>query len=248
MIRHPLRPMLLREAIRKDGRVLWYTKDDSFLRYARTIAMDWMSRELNSKHKIKGGPWNKGIGILGELICEAILNQVEVPHIRSDPLLGKAHPANADKNYDFKIGDSTIDIKTLPPLSRRELRLNQREVNYYGVCDYYILLGCSGSLTGEEVEKAHMLDEELTKKAPPEQYGRNFADLAEIMNKISKVDFIGWTTQKNLVKEENLQPSKYGYGDYYAMKESDLSKDFYKLDKELEVILFSSNKLPEGIS
>jgi len=202
-----------------------------------------MIREYQRKGKIKGGPWNKGSGIIGELIFDFILNQCEIPHIRTEPLLSKNHPVNEGKKYDSKIGKTTIDIKTLPPrLSGQpsNLNVNYDELGEEGkdACDIYILIELAGNLTNEEIKEALELDKTLRNKIPIEEFKEKRARLEALFDKIKKARFLGWTTKDKLIKRENVKQGHYG--SYYSLRQEMLNADFELLDDLLGINMFKA--------
>lgn len=233
--------LMLRTCTMRNGRIGWKLEEPEILWLTKRLAVVWMIREYNRKGKIKGGPWKKGSGIIGEMLFEAMLNQSEVAHIRSMPLLERDHPVNVRKNYDFKIGDRTIDIKTTPPKRSWEeslLNVNCGEVEKYGPCDFYILIELNGDLTDKEIGEALLLDEELTKgpKLSREEFNRKRIKLEKIIDKISSAIFTGWATKEDLINPENIKPGPYGA--YYSLTASKISIDFNNLDIRLNVNLF----------
>jgi hypothetical protein len=204
--------------------------DEPFLLLAEHEALEWMQREYSDKKKVKGGLVNKASGILTELIFNAMLDELNVPHVTNETLLSKRHPVNIGKIFDFKLADGrTIDVKALPPYQYREnMNVNQWEVDNIGVCDFYVLFKCSGEYTEDDYVDIRDLDkrsarlmEELLSEPNCEEIINEFNSVKERLHhyigRISKVDFIAYVAGSELVKPGNLKPGKYGFGYYYGL-------------------------------
>ena len=173
---------------------------------AEANGLMWMQRELVHKKAIHGGLLNKSSGILTELTFRAMLDELKIPHTATESILDKKHSVNAGKIFDFRLSDgSTIDLKALPPCnSKKELKLNQKEAQYIGVCDYYVLYACSGTYTHEEIQDMRSLDEQSArlgekiwrgipnaeKAIAQSEFSKVRTKLHEYITKIKKIEFI----------------------------------------------------------
>lgn len=178
----------------------WKVEEPELLVYAVNIADLWLDRELKEKGYITADHLNKACGILSEEIMHSMLCELSVPHVRTVPLLSKEHPVNAGKPYDIKIEDSTIDIKAiapLPPPSGHHCNLNAKkgEIDKYGKCDFYICSKCYPELPAEERPKPE--NRKVSKKWA-----------LEILRKVERVQFLGYATASELIKEKNLVRTK----------------------------------------
>jgi len=228
------------EKYRKMGWMI--ESDEHILDYAIALAHIWMEREYKHKGKIKGGPWRKGCGIIGEIIFDFKLNQENVPHVRTIPQLDKEHPVNAGKGYDFKIGEHTIDVKSVPPrLSYAKLptlNVNVKEIKEKGLCHFYILILLGGNnLTNDEIKKAMKIDNELSEEAMVnERFNEKMARLRDILYKIDSAVYIGWATGKDVI--EKGKKMKGDYGEYYQLELHKCSMNMEELNRKLGVKLF----------
>lgn len=216
---------------RVKGTLSWIIDpDEPFFWLAEGEALSWMQGEFSDKQKVKGGLMNKACGILAELIFRAMLDELNIPHIATEPLLSKKHPVNIGKMFDIKFADSRmVDAKALPPYQYREnLNVNQWEVQESGVCDFYVLFKCLGGYTSAECvdmraldERSARLMEKLLSEPNSEEHINEFnrvkIELHHYIERIAKIDFIAYVAGFTLVKQENLKPGKYGYGDYYGL-------------------------------
>ena len=188
--------------IESNDKLAWKLEEPELISYAIEVAKLWLDRELKDKGRVTADLLNKACGILAEEIFAAALNQLNVPHIRTLPLLAKKHSVNYDKPFDVKIGSSTIDVKSIAPLPppsghHSNLNVNKSELEHYGKCDLYIASKCYPELPAEQ---------------RPKQISKEWAKA--ILNKIDRIDFIGYAEADELIKEANLQRS-YGF---YTLK------------------------------
>jgi hypothetical protein len=194
-------------------------KDEPLLWLARNLALLWMNRELQHKGKVKGGPLNKGCGILVEEIFSAMLIEMDVPHIRTLPILDKSHNVNKGKAFDFKVGNLTIDIKAIPPCATHgNINVNACEVDKGEWCNLYIAYKCEGNFTERELGEMRTLDDDLTHlytsgKRAEAEFKEKIVKLRSYMEKINKVNLVGWCNKGDFA----YQP-KGKYGPYYYAK------------------------------
>ncbi|MGD6933312.1 MAG: hypothetical protein ACQCN5_03810 [Candidatus Bathyarchaeia archaeon] len=180
------------------GKFDWSTDEPELIVYAVNIAKLWLQREREQKGRITADHLDKACGILSEEIFAAELNELNVPHLRTVPLLNKEHPTNLGKPYDFKIGRYTVDLKSISPLPppsghHWNLNVNKAELgeNQEKICDYYIATKCLPELPAEKRPLKN--DEDLSMK---------FAYAT--LKKVEKVQFLGWATGDELCSDNNL--------------------------------------------
>lgn len=217
---------------RVKGTLDWKIENDEpFIWLAEHIALEWMIREYNYKKKVKGGLIFKGCGILAEVTFRSMLDELNVHHICTEPLLDKKHPVNIGKIFDFELSDGTsIDVKALPPTKNGEnLNLNQWEAQNIGICDFYILFKCSGEFSDAEKKDMIKLDEQSAQLAErllqqhkiinkESQFSIVEEKLLAYFKRIAIVKFIAYISGEDLVRKENLRPEKVeGWGDYYGL-------------------------------
>jgi hypothetical protein len=236
------------------GTLNWVmNNDEPFLTYAGKQALDWMHREFDSKKRVKGGLINKACGILAENLFRSILDELNVPHVATEPMLSKGHPVNVHRIYDFMLADgTTIDIKSLPPQQYSEkINLNQQEAEEIGVCDWYGLYACTGDFKQEEIEiMLNLCDKQSAELAEILWSGKAdvaseldavITDAQEYIDRIKSVSCVGWVKGKYLVKPENLITRKAIYGPYFSLTihrlQGKLSEPFISPEEFTEKIL-----------
>jgi len=207
---------------RVKGEFNWVIEEPELLKYSVDIAELWLERELKDKGHVTGDLLNKACGIMAEEIFSAELNELNVPHIRTIPLLAKNHPVNHGKPFDVKIVSSTIDIKSISPYPPRSghhsnLNVNKAEIENVGKCDFYIATKCYPELLAEA------------------QPIKNKEWVITILNKIERIEFLGYATTEELIKENNLR--LYQPSPFYSLKPPfHLMAEFaYKLKIPLEL-------------
>jgi hypothetical protein len=237
--------------------------DEPFLELAEHSAIDWMQREFNYKGQVKGGLLNKASGIIAELILRSMLDELNIPHVATEPLLDKKHPVNVGKMFDIKLTNgSTIDVKALPADQHYEnLNLNQLEAQRIGVCDFYILFKCSDDYSNDEAEDMRKLDRESARFAErlwkePKSSDAYEKDLKEFIivkeklhsyiARIKNIAFISWVRGDDLVQPKNLKRGEFG--DYYQLSVlygtyGRLLPPFYSMDEFADAILHIKDRL-----
>jgi hypothetical protein len=141
---------------------------------------------------------NKACGILSEEILSAELNEFEIPHARTVPLLSKDHPVNARKPYDIMLDSVSIDVKANAPIPwkagfecSQSLNLNLKELEHNGACDLYILTKDYPEMPFEQ--GPDIADEVL---------GLAFAQ--KVLRKIESVEFLGWAYGVDYIRAEHF--------------------------------------------
>ncbi len=186
---------------RSPGKFDWDTEEPELIWYAVNIATLWLDRELRQKGYITADHLNKACGILSEEIFAAELNELNVPHLRTMPLLDKEHPTNKGKPYDFKIKGYTIDIKSISPLPsqsighHKNLNVNKAEVDNIGLCDFYICTKCYPELPPDP--------------KPSDELPRQYA--LKILKKVQKVEFLGYATGVEMQQAKLIPTAKPFY-------------------------------------
>ncbi len=210
--------------------------DEPLIWLATYHGLQWMQREYIHKKRIKGGLLNKSCGILTELIFRAMLDELKVPHVATEPIFDKKHNVNIEKIYDFRLSDGrTIDVKTLPPGSHNKaLNLNQNEAKNNGVCDYYAVFECKGMYSEHEFADMQALDKkseelgeklwgnEVEHKNVLEDFRQVKTKMEEYLRRIKIIRFVAYAEGTALVKSQNLKDGLYG--PYYSLKLSDTLK------------------------
>ena len=198
---HRIRPA------RRTGSFDWDCDEPELIEYATEIGLLWLQREKQRKH-VTADILNKACGILSEEIFSADLNELNIPHLRTVPLLSKEHPVNKGKPYDIKIQDVTIDVKANSPIPCKEgwghsesLNLNKAESDAHGACDIYVATKDMPELPFEQGPDKQ-----------DEKAGLEFA--VKILKQVKRVKFLGWAYGKELIQEANL---KQGYAPYYQL-------------------------------
>jgi len=174
----------------------WTVEEPELIEYAVTIAGLWMDREMRSKGRITADYLNKACGILAEEILVAELNELNVQHTRTVPLLAKDHPVNSGKPFDVKIGACTIDVKSISPLAppkyhhHKNLNVNKSEVTGLGACDLYLSSKCYPELD--------MAPKKVVEKE----------EALEILGKVENVEFLGYALKDEVIDVEHLVLTK----------------------------------------
>ncbi|NLB77153.1 MAG: hypothetical protein GX799_11945 [Crenarchaeota archaeon] len=180
------------------GKFDWSTDEPGLIWYSVNIATMWLQREAKQKGYVTADHLNKACGILTEEIFAAELNELNVPHLRTVPLLDKTHPTNARKPYDFKIGGYTIDLKSISPLPspsighHKNLNVNHAEIENIGLCDYYICTKCYPELPPDTQQS--------------DELPRDFA--LKILQKVERVEFLGYATGADVLKARLVPTAK----------------------------------------
>lgn len=190
---------------RVPGTLNWTLDEEELGWYAVNIATLWLRREYEQKGHVTADQLGKACGILSEEIFDAELNELNVPHLRTVPLLNKEHPTNLGKPYDCKIQDSTIDIKSISPLPppsghHQNLNLNKNEIENNGLCDYYICTKCYPEMPFESKY--------------PDELPRQFA--LKVLKRVQKVEFLGYATGAEMLKARLVVPKDPNKSPFYS--------------------------------
>jgi hypothetical protein len=164
------------------------------LNYAVNVAECWLERELIEKRRVTANLLNKACGILAEEILSAELMELNIPHVRTVPLLSKNHPVNAGKPYDILLNGVKIDIKAISPLPapkfghHSNLNVNGPELgkNFENKCDIYVGAKCYPEL------KAELIPTGPVKSLKPW--------VSSIMKKICLVEFFGFAYADEIIR------------------------------------------------
>lgn len=164
-----------------------YEVESEIIRWAKWQAGDWLKRyrENPRGHWTSLEAFDDMVGLIGEKVVEATLQQLDVLYLPAESLFPREDP-RANRAWDLKTDLGTIDVKTVPPIKGHRRALIRCDT--YQDSDYVVAVKLFPEIDRKIVQQIAMIKDQ--DQALDAAY--------DLLKGVNRAVMYGWLTREDV--------------------------------------------------